>query len=146
VLAHWVKNVVYLLYARFGLVSQNIISVFYVRSFLTGKVPRLLTRELSQPLCRHLLPRRVGFNEGIYTWDLWCTKWHTGSTFSKLLSFPFSIILPILRLYTLPSYLPEGQAGGAWKHSNSVSLASPNIYTEDLEITKNVEPRGCFGQ
>jgi hypothetical protein len=99
VLVHWVKNLVYLLYARLGIVS-HIISVFIVRFFLTGKVPRLITRDVSQPLCRQLLPRRTGFNEGICMWDLWCTKWHTGSSFSKLFSFRLSIIAPIFRRYT----------------------------------------------
>lgn len=99
-LAYWVKNRVYLFYARLGIVSHNIISLFSVRSFLTVKVPRLIAREVSQPLCRQLLPRRTGFNEGIYMWDLWCTKWHTNISFSKLFSFPLSIIPPIFRLYT----------------------------------------------
>jgi uncharacterized membrane protein len=48
VLVHWVKKLVYLLYARLVIVSHNIISVFTVRSFLTGKVPRMITREVSQ--------------------------------------------------------------------------------------------------
>jgi len=107
VLVHWVKKLFYLLYARLGIVSQNIISMFTVRSFLTGKVPRLITREVSQPLCSQLLPLTTGFNEGIYMWELWLTKWHTDSSFSKLFSFPLSIISPIFRLYTQSAFTSQ---------------------------------------
>jgi hypothetical protein len=147
VLVHWVKNLVYLLYARLGIVSHNIISVFIVRSFLTGKVPRLITREVTQPLCRQLLPRRIGFNEGIYMWDLWCTKWHTGSSYSKLFSFRLSIIPPICRLYAQSAltYQKDKQAElGILRTANP----SPHqISTQKIQISpKNVEPRGCFDQ
>ena len=74
--------------------------MFCVRFFLTGKVPKLITREVSQPPCRQLLPRRTGFNEGIYMCGWWCCKWHMDSSFSKLFGLPLSIIPPIFRLYT----------------------------------------------
>jgi hypothetical protein len=42
-------------------------------------------------------------------------------------------------LHTICPYLPEGQAGEAWKPSKSKSLAAPNIYTEHLEIPKTLQ-------
>jgi len=100
VLVHWVKNLVYLFYAILGIVSHNIITLFSVRFFLTGKVPKLITREVSQPPSRQLLPRKTGFNEGIHTRCWWCSEWHTDSSFSKLFSIPLINIPPIFHLYT----------------------------------------------
>jgi hypothetical protein len=60
--------------------------------------------------------------------------------FLQALQFPsqyHSTNLP--PLYTICSYLPEGQAGGVWERSKNKSLAAPNIYTEDLEIHKTLQ-------
>jgi len=82
-----------------------------VPSGFNWALTKLITREMSQLLCRQLLPRRTGFNEGMYMCGWWCTKWYTDSSFSRLFSFPLSIIPPIFRLYTqsAPTYQKDKQ-------------------------------------
>ena len=131
-LVHWVKNLEYLFYARSGNVSHNIIGVFSVRSFLTGKVPRLITREVSRPLCRQLLPRRTGFYEGIHMWDLWCTKWHTDRSFSKLFSFPLSIIPPVFRFYTQSALIYQKDKQAEFGNLRKANPSQHQISTQKI--------------